>query len=87
VTNRQELKIVKGRAQNTLETIELLVTFTVMFYIIRPDLREKHTSYLRTKRNAVAHWISVQHTIASIRNLPETDTQDVSVHVTRNREA
>ena len=69
----QEFRIVKGTAQNVSEAIQMIVVTGFMFYLFRPDLREKHCAAIRRKVEKVSHWVSVQHTIASIRNLPEVE--------------
>lgn len=67
-----EIRVVKGTSQTVAEAVELVVMTGIMFYLFRPDLRVKHTAFIHAKIQAVAYWVSIQHTIASIRNLPET---------------
>jgi hypothetical protein len=75
MTERQELRIVKGRTQATVEAIETFIMIGVVYYLLHPDQRNRHLALLKGKKDKVSHWVSVQHTITAIRNLPETDTQ------------
>lgn len=68
-----ELKLVKGRGETAIETIEALVMLVATYYMLDPGKLEQHAAYLRKIRDRAWHWISVQNTLANIRNLPETD--------------
>ena len=78
---RQEFRISKPPIQVAAETVELIVTAALVYYMLRPDEAAKHIAFFKAMRDSAGDWISMQHTIQAIRNLPETETD-----VTRNKE-
>lgn len=52
--------------------VGVVVDLAVTYYFLRPDKLEDHLEIVRSQWQRFQRWISIQQTLANIRNLPET---------------